>query len=163
MFCQHCGAEATHELNYCKRCGGNLNPAGSQDLLVRPVVPPATVWGIGATTFLLVAVGLIILFGFISLMADRGMTPPALVTMTLFGALTLLGCVALLVRLWRLLLTGGQAQAVPRPVQLARPTATNELPPQRAGALPEAFGPVPSVTEHTTRTFDPAYREPRQR
>ncbi|HYP52449.1 MAG TPA: hypothetical protein VEQ42_02855 [Pyrinomonadaceae bacterium] len=163
MFCQHCGAEATHELNYCKRCGGNLNPVGAQDLSVRPAVPPATVWGIGATTFLIVVIGLLIILGFVSMRADRGLSPPALTTISLFGAMTLLGSVALLMRLWRLLLTGGQTQVVNRPVQLARPTATNELPPQKVSALPEAFGPVPSVTEHTTRTFDPAYREPRQR
>src|SRR5689334_17911296 len=31
MFCPSCGFEYTHKTNYCKRCGGDLTPAGATD------------------------------------------------------------------------------------------------------------------------------------
>ena len=160
MYCQHCGAETPPDLKYCKRCGGNLNPSGATELAARPGVSPASVWGVGATTFLLVVGGLVVLFGFLYGMAQRGLHPPAIMTLALFGALTILGSVALLVRLWRILLTGGHMQAsAPRAAAIPRPAASYELPPQRVSAITEGFGHVPSVTEHTTRTFEPAYKE----
>ena len=161
MFCQHCGVEVTHDLNYCKRCGGGLNP---QELAPRASVSPFTVWGIGTTTVFLVVGGLAVLFAFIFGLARRGDLPaPAITMLAVLGTLTILGSTALMMRLWRFLLAGPHAQTPARPAQLPRPSAASELPPPRARALPEAFDPVPSVTEHTTRTFDPAYREPRQR
>jgi hypothetical protein len=52
-----------------------------------------------------------------------------------------------------------QQQQPAQPLPL-KPQTTSELYAGRPGALPEA---VPSVTEHTTRTFAPAYREPIER
>ena len=162
MFCQHCGVEVTHDLNYCTRCGGSLGP---QELAPRPHVSALSVWGIGMTTLFLVVGGMAVLFGFIfGLSRESRLPAPALTFLALFGVVMILGSVGMLTRLWRLLLTGANAQqAPPRPAQLPRPSATNELPPARASFLPEAFGPAPSVTEHTTRTFDAVRREPRAR
>ena len=164
MFCQHCGVEVTHDLNYCTRCGGSLGQPGSQEPAPRAPVSAMSVWGVGVTTLFLVLGGLGILFGCIFGLAMESRVPaPALVFIALFGTLTLLGSVALLMRLWRFLLAGPHTQTPSHPARLSRPSTSGELPPPRASALPEAFGHVPSVTEHTTRTFDPAYREPRRR
>jgi hypothetical protein len=160
MFCQHCGAETPPDLKYCKRCGGTLNHARTPDPPARPALSPAAVWGIGATTILLVLGGLGMLFGFLFGMTRRGLPAPVIVMLAICGALTILISAALLMRFWRLLLTGGHVQAQPRPAEVLQ-QASYELPPRRPSAITEAFGHVPSITEHTTRTFDPAYRESR--
>ncbi len=62
MFCQFCGTEATHELNYCKRCGGNLNPpTGISVQDARPPVSPWVAGAIGLTTLTTVLGGLAII------------------------------------------------------------------------------------------------------
>ena len=38
MYCQSCGTEVTKELNYCNRCGANLNASSNlPEQFVRPV------------------------------------------------------------------------------------------------------------------------------
>ncbi|HEV2763486.1 MAG TPA: hypothetical protein VGV38_10960, partial [Pyrinomonadaceae bacterium] len=111
MFCQHCGVEVTHDLKYCTRCGGGLGP---QELAPRPAVSALSVWGIGITTLFLVLGGMAVLFGFIfGLSRESNLHAPALTFFALLGMLTILGSVALLMRLWRILLTGANAQTAP--------------------------------------------------
>jgi hypothetical protein len=157
MYCQFCGAEAAQELNYCKRCGGSLNPlasAGAQEISVRPAVSPLSVWGIGITTLVLVIGGLIVLFGFMMEMARNGFPPPALAWLAILGALTILGSVALLTRLWKFVLGGSSTQSAAAPRSLPLRQLTNELPPHRIEHLPNTPATPASVTEHTTRTFE---------
>lgn len=168
MFCQFCGAEATQDLKYCKRCGGNLNlPATStmgQDM-TRQRVSPFTVAAVGLTTAALVIFGLLVVFGMIYNISDgpQGVRGDALIWLAGFGSLTVFGSVFLLMRLWTMLLGNqpqGQSSAF---FQLRRPAAPQELgAPVINNTLPAASAPVSSVTEHTTRTFEPAYRERQQ-
>jgi hypothetical protein len=152
MYCPHCGNESSGELNYCKRCGGSLNPVapGSSRGLQRPFVPPGTAWAIGTTMFLLIVLGLGAVFAAVDALTERGAIPPVLVLTVIFGALTILGGAALLTFLWTRVL--GTARAPDAPAQLDRHANTNELPPARVGAFADSH--IPSVTEHTTRTFD---------
>jgi hypothetical protein len=162
MYCQYCGTEATNELNYCKRCGGNLNPPMSAPVesFARPSISPMAVWGMGASTFGIVFGGLIVLFGFISEMMRTGNLHGAVyVWMAALGALIIVGSVGLLVWLWLSLLGGRTRHETSSSPQLRRPSASTAdfiTAPPRVSALPE---PVPSVTEHTTRTFEPSYRD----
>jgi hypothetical protein len=151
MYCPHCGNESSGELNYCKRCGGSLNPpALSSPRETRPVVLPSTAWAMGVTMFLIIVFGLFAVFAALDKLAERGVTPPVLVLTVIFGALTILGGASLLTFLWTRVLGSPRAAA---PAQFGgKPTHTSELPPSRLGALPDAH--FPSVTEHTTRTFD---------
>ena len=153
MYCQFCGAEATQELNYCKRCGGNLTPlagGGGQEMM-RSQVSPLSVWGIGITTLILVVGGLIVLFGFMMEMGRSGFPPPALALLAACGAVTILGSVALLTFLWKYVLGGASTRNV-NPAALPPRRLNNELPPHSINNLPEH---VPaSITEHTTRTFE---------
>jgi len=150
MYCPHCGNESSGELNYCKRCGGNLNPLtlnATQE--TRPAaVPTRTAWAMGLTMLFLIVFGLVAVFSAVDKLADR-VIPPVLVLTVIFGALTVLGGATLLAFLWTRVIGSQRAAA---PTQLGRPTNTSELPPSRLGALPDAH--FPSVTEHTTRTFD---------
>lgn len=161
MYCQFCGAEATQELKYCKRCGGNLNPPTSIALpeTTQPKLSPFSVAAIGLTTAALVVFGLLVVFGMIYNISSgpQGVRGDTLIWLGGFGAVTILGSVIFLVRLWMLLLGArqtGSAGLFP----LANKIPTRELGTPVINALPN--GMPPSVTEQTTRTFEPAYREP---
>lgn len=107
---------------------------------------------------LTVMVGLGIIFGGATEFARNGVHPAAIVWMVLFSSATLFGCTAMMIRFWTKLLSMQRetiATQQPRPVFGERPPMQH-LPPQRVE-------PVPSVTEHTTRTFSPIYREPADR
>lgn len=153
MYCPNCGAESTQGLNYCNRCGGNLNPLaanGSQE--IRPAVSTGTAWAIGVTMFFIVAVGLAAVFGTLSDLVHF-LHPEAVIALAFSGLATVLGSVFLITRFWMRLLTGTRKKdAAPR--LAARPSTTAELGPARVSALPDA--PFASVTEHTTRTLEHA-------
>ncbi|HEV2704688.1 MAG TPA: zinc ribbon domain-containing protein [Pyrinomonadaceae bacterium] len=161
MFCPNCGTEATPGLNYCKRCGGNLN----QSLVVQESHPVAlsvgSAWAIGVTTLVLVLGALGVLMGATVALVEHGVPPKNITLIALFGAATILGSVGLLMRLWTTLLRGqSRALTSKMTAQLPTPKATlSELHQTRSvvgAALPDY---VPSVSEHTTRAFDPVRRD----
>jgi len=100
--------------------------------------------------------GLGIVFGGATEFARQGLHPAAIVWMVLFSAAALFGCVGLMIRFFTKMMTLqrelGPPQQQPRPAFSERQSAQH-LPPPR-------MEPVPSVTENTTRTFTPIYREP---
>jgi hypothetical protein len=158
MFCPYCGTESTQGLNYCKRCGGNLAPlAQGPAQETRPaVVAPGSAWAAGLTTAAVVIMGVGMIFPIVSELTSRGMHPTAVVAIALCVALTVLGCVAMLLRFWSLLFgvrAAGRAAhtpALPDP----KSTDTRALGDQRFDALNPAS--IPSITEQTTRTLEHA-------
>ena len=156
MYCPTCGNEISVELKYCNRCGANLTlPAMSAPMMMAPpkLTVPSIVLGIT------ILGGLGIIFGAVTEMARRDLHPAAIVWMVLFSAATLFGCVGLLIRFLTKMMTLQQREIAPPPQQSwpAMPDrpAMHHLPPR--------MEPVPSVTENTTRTFTPIYREPADR
>ncbi len=157
MYCPSCGNEIAVELKYCNRCGANLSlPAASASTVVAgpPVklAVPTIVLGLTITG------GLAIIFGGAAQFALVGLHPAAIAWIVLFSTATLFGCTAMLIRFWTKMLTLQRETIVSQPVKPAfveRPPA-QQLPPQR-------FEGMPSVTENTTRTFSPSYREPSDR
>ena len=155
MYCPTCGNEITVELKYCNRCGANLTlPATSTPMALAPVKLGFPSLVLGITTL----GGLGIILGSASEFARQGMHPAFIVWMVLFGAATLFGCTGLLIRFLTKMMTMGRELAPPqqqlRPQFTDRPTMPH---------LPPRMEPVPSVTENTTRTFTPVYREPADR
>ena len=153
MYCPTCGNEITVELKYCNRCGANLTlPAMSAPMALAPVklTVPSIVLGIT------ILGGLGVIFGSATEFARQGLHPAAIVWMVLFSSATLFGCTGLLIRFLTKMMTLGRElapqQPQPRPAFADRP-AIPHLPPPR-------MEPVGSVTENTTRTFSPIYREP---
>ena len=75
------------------------------------------------------------------------------------GSLTILGSIFLLTRFWMRLLSHGKPERTDVTRLYAPHTHTNELgpQPQHFAALHDA--PIPSVTEHTTRTLEHAKRK----
>ncbi|MFN2414818.1 MAG: hypothetical protein ABR603_06730 [Pyrinomonadaceae bacterium] len=158
MFCPYCGTESTQGLNYCKRCGGNLAPlaqGGAQE--TRPaVVAQGAAWAAGLTTAAVAIIGIGTIFPLTSELAMRGMPAAAVVWISLFLALSVVGCVAMLLRFWSLLFgvraAGDSGRAAPA-LPDAKAVDTRELGASRFDSLNPAS--VPSVTEQTTRTLEP--------
>ena len=155
MYCPTCGNEISAELKYCNRCGANLTlPASVAPMMLAPVrlTVPSIVLGIT------ILGGLGVIFGAASDFARQGLHPAAIVWMVLFSSATLFGCTGLLIRFLTKMMTLGRELAPPqlqsRPAFTDRPTVPH---------LPPRMEPVPSVTENTTRTFSPVYREPADR
>ena len=157
MYCPTCGNEITVELKYCNRCGANLSlPAMAPPVAMAPVklTLPSIVLG------LTILGGLGVIFGSATEFARQGLHPFAIVWMVLFSSATLFGCTGLMIRFFTKMLSA--QQGVPAVKQSHATITINDR--QTAHHLPPPrLEPVPSVTENTTRTFSPIYREPADR
>lgn len=149
MYCSACGVAVAKGLSFCNYCGARL-PATEEALEFREVRPGLLVSAM-AGIFVLGLPGIVFL---IFMLKAVGLDPQQ--TMA-FAWTSLLLLVALEAVFLFLLLRrkprkdkSDQGHRFPNP-------QTKELDMKHAGVLPE---PLPSVTEHTTRAFDPA---PRQR
>jgi hypothetical protein len=154
MYCPTCGNEITVELKYCNRCGANLMVLPSN--LPAPLTTPVSLTAPTIVIGLTIIGGLGIIFAGATELAQMHVHPAAITWMVLFSMATLFGCSAMLIRFWTKMVGARQPLAPPENV---RPAFERATPSQ----LPPHFDSVPSVTEHTTRTFSHAYREPTKR
>ena len=152
MYCSTCGVEATQDVVYCKRCGSVLNQQTS--LQARPVSLTGPSWAMA----LMIVVMVGIIFGSVVNLADRGVSAVALTWIVIAGLGSVIALVAMIFQqLSRMVMTNQQRV---QPAQL-KSQATGEL---YQGSRPSALSEgVPSVTENTTRFFEPVYREPVER
>ena len=150
MYCSSCGVAVTQGRSYCNYCGAKLSDTKAESINKSPEVRPETlvaamvfafIFGLLAITFLLgmmkavlhLESGLILAFALLSFM----------IMLSLEGVFI------------RLLFRGRRGQEKSGdPVRLSGPS-TNELDAAHARVLPEPA----SVTEHTTRAFEPIYSE----
>ena len=151
MYCPNCGDQTTQGLKYCKRCGTGLGAAASAEQQA------SSGKAMGAMLFLVSLVsiaGFIALFSTVYSLGERpNFEPKWLIGIMAFGGATVLGVVGLLV--WLLLRFSGH-QPVPHREKSERPVVRDYVPQQ----LPASPSSMPSVTENTTRNFDPAvYRD----
>ena len=160
MFCPSCGTEYTIELKYCNRCGANLNPNFASQS-VQPVIVNVT----KPTLIIGVLMLLITLGGFAGLVGGTiGLAQilhgnDTFMAIIMFGMLTILIVDIFLVRLLSKLINAalssnaqpqlGPAMPAGMPAQFQNPTTTARL------------QSMPSVTENTTRFFEP-YRAPEE-
>lgn len=151
MYCPSCGIDSVDGLKYCKRCGAGLSTSTS------PIEAKASVGAAMGTMLFLVALvsiaGFIALFSTVYSLGEHGFDKGALVAIMAFGGATVIGVIGLLV--WLLLRLTGY-QPVPH-LDKTEKTLARDYAPQQLPASPIS---MPSVTENTTRNFDPAvYRE----
>lgn len=155
MFCPSCGTEYTIELKYCNRCGANLStnlaPPGVQPVIVNVTKPTLII----AVLLLLVTLG-----GFGGLVGGAISLAPilhgndAFMAIILFGMLTILIVDIFLVRLLsKLISTALSSNAQPQfgPTMPAGMLAQF----QNSKTTTARLQGVPSVTENTTRFFEP--------
>ena len=148
MFCSTCGVAVTAGLTYCNYCGSPLNgPKDNKSGEVRTEFLVASM----VMVFVFGLVAITMLIGVMKVMVDLNIGQILAFAMLCF--LMLISIEGVLVRLLFRQGRGRHREEADDLVQLKSP-ATNEL--DIARALPE---PVPSVTEHTTRAFEPIYNE----
>ena len=155
MYCSSCGWVVPANLAYCNRCGAKTT-ANQTDSLIKPslVFPESLVWAV--VSVFIGGIGVII--GLMAVMKNVvGFDAKFIlaVTAVCFGLLVLLEAVLIF-----MLLTVHRDALKINSLGRTKDHQTKELDEAQLRALPD---PVASVTEHTTRTFEPIYIEQKQK
>ena len=149
MYCSSCGVAVTQNRSYCNHCGAKLNRDNDgAPAQVRPEMLIASMVGLFICGLLVMTVLMGVLKNVLGMPVDRIMTAMALP----FLLMLLLEGVFL-----RLLLQRTRRE---EKKSLSNEQITNELDSARARLLAE---PLSSVTDHTTRAFEPIPRERTQK
>lgn len=155
MFCPSCGADIPAELKYCNRCGAHLStPAPTY---APPVIKPVRMGLPSVVLGLMVTIGLAIIFNGAFELARIQLHPAAVAWIVIFSLATLFGCTALLLRVWLKIVSMNRDTFQPQQLYSPPVQAPQQIPAPRQ-QFPR-LEPMGSVTEHTTRTFNPVYRE----
>jgi hypothetical protein len=151
MYCSSCGVAVAQGLTYCNYCGAKLNAAMGDDVDQTTELKPGLL--------VCAMVGLFI-FGLVAITMLLGMMKAVLHlnegAILAFAVLCFLMMLSLEGVFLRLLFSRRRGTEGAGDTVFFKGQATKELDAAQAGALPE---PVASVTEHTTRAFDPIYSE----
>lgn len=151
MYCSACGVAMEEGLSYCKNCGAKLSGAkGGRDVTSPHVRPEMLVSAISAL-FIFGLVAITMLMGVMKVVLQ--MPVERVLAFSLVPLLLLLIVEGLFIRL---LLSSKRGVQEAGKVGSLKGSATRELDAAQPLSLPQ---PTPSVTEHTTRTFDPIYTE----
>jgi uncharacterized membrane protein YvbJ len=151
MYCSSCGSVVTQGLSYCNHCGAKLNGAKSESVTKSSeLFPDSLVWAI-VSVFV---VGLGCIIGLMALMKDLlNFNTGIILTIASLSFLLMFAIEGVFI--WMLLSRRRGAKEV-RDTEEAKEQVTKELDAAQPRALAE---PVPSITEHTTRKFEPVYSE----
>jgi hypothetical protein len=159
MYCSICGATVAQGLNFCNHCGsrlsgvkgGSLESGISDEFQMRSELKPE---------FLITAMIVVFVFGLAAITCLIGVMKAVLnlnggqiLAFTVLCFLIMLMVEAVCIRLLFRRNLGAEAT---RAQLLSKEQTTKELDASQARELPEH---LPSVTEHTTRAFDPIYNE----
>jgi|SRR6266536_1122948 len=149
MYCSSCGVAVTQGLTYCNYCGAKLSRGDSADK--PPDIRPGGLVSMMVATFVM---GLFAITVFMGVMkAVLHLETGALLAFMLLSFLVMLLLEGIFIRLLFRPLKHGHDE--PRNTFQNNRGSTKELEAQTR--LP--MEPVASVTEHTTRAFDPIYSE----
>ena len=150
MYCSCCGASVAQGLSYCNHCGAKLSGEKDDSLIKSSEVKPASL------VFGMIAV---LVFGFVAItfpmmaMKMGGLNVGQIHAFTTLSVLIMVVVEGVFISQ---LLRRKRGPEETGHAVLPRQQATRELDAAQARVLPEA---IPSVTEHTTRSFEPIYRE----
>ena len=158
MFCPSCGAESTNELNYCNRCGANLSSALLPVTEIAPISVTKPILIIGMVMLFLTLGGFAGVLSSATELATRTGGGDLSIAIVFFGMITILTIDILLFRLLSKLINAALSagRALPAKKSSTQPQSPLHLPRPTTARLE----PAHSVTENTTRFFEPAYREP---
>ncbi|HKS28747.1 MAG TPA: hypothetical protein VJS44_13050 [Pyrinomonadaceae bacterium] len=150
MYCPSCGLQQTQELRYCPRCGANLAPASQE----KPPSLVGPIWAVSLATMLITLAGLAFIFIFTMMLISRDMQLlGSHVLVIAFFMLIVLVIGGLLVRQLSRLLSLYQSRGAEAPAKSQ--AGRNELGGREAPRLEAVSEPPISITESTTRTFEP--------
>ena len=147
MYCASCGVAVAQGLSYCNYCGAKLSGAKGEDVIKSSEVKPES---------LVAAMVFVFVFGLVAITVLMGVMKDVVhLDVGQILAIALLSFLIMLmlegVFIWLLMRRKHSAEEVGSSA-LLKEQATKELDAAQARVLPE---PVPSVTEHTTRAFEP--------
>jgi hypothetical protein len=171
MYCSTCGVLATPGLRYCKGCGERFIDTSP---LAGTAPPQATsnltgaAWAIALATTAITLGGFGILFSTIARIVvpapwsvnvprHPGEFIPIAITMIVFGSAAIFMIVFMLIRLFTRLMNLPQE---PKRNEKNSQSNADQFRPTPMNMPPQIQAPpisMPSVTEHTTRNFDPVY------
>ena len=158
MYCPVCGVESTQGLNYCKRCGANLTialqttePAVGGGLKGSHFAFALASLSLGTAVVALGGLGLVL--SYVEDMSRQG-TAGILPKLILLLGLPMVFAISVLL-VWQISrLIGMPRQSIGASPPPPRPAVSTYTPVPVQIAAPLADSAA-SVTEHTTRTFDP--------
>lgn len=151
MYCSSCGAAVAQGLSYCNLCGAKLSGAKGDSVINSSEVKPDLIVCAMVAVFFLGLGAIAVLIGVMKQIV--GFELNIILAVTVFSLMLLLVVEGVLISL--LLRRKRSAEEAGDAAQLNERT-TKELGATQAGMLAE---PLPSVTEHTTRSFEPVYNE----
>ena len=152
MFCPNCSAEYSQKINYCKRCGAHMTSAtNTVEVHVPRIRFAGMFWALG---FVGIG-GLIACFTAFSEFARAGLRGDHLIIPFVMGLLFLGGIAGGMI--WQLSrLVSTFQQNIRQPKIEAAPLPQYQAPaPPLSSSVIELQEPMSSVSEHTTRSFDP--------
>ena len=151
MYCSSCGVAVAQGLSYCNYCGAKVTGGPGDGIARPPAVKPELLVSAIVGLFILGLFAIAVLIGVLKSVA--GFDPPFLLAAMMFSFLLWFVVEGVLIGM---LLKGKRAPKETGDIRRLNGNTTKELDEAQARILPE---PVASVTEHTTRAFDPIYRE----
>jgi hypothetical protein len=151
MYCSSCGVAVAQGLSYCNNCGAKLSGAKGDNVIKSSEVKPELLVSAMVAVFVLGLGAIAVLIGVLKAVA--GFDLPFLLAATMLSFVLMLVVEGVLIGL---LLRGNRGAKEAGDTERLKEQTTKELGEAQARVLPE---PVPSVTEHTTRAFEPIYSE----
>ena len=151
MYCSTCGVNVAQGLSYCNYCGATLSGAKGETRSKSPEVKPELLVSAMVVVFVFGLVAITMLIGVMKSVLH--LNEGAILAFTLLSFLIMVFLEGVFIRL---LLRRKRGSEEAGNTVLLKGQATKELDAAQARVLPE---PVPSVTEHTTRAFEPIHRE----
>ena len=148
MYCSSCGVAVTQGLTYCNYCGAKLNYGDSGDK--PPDIRPGGLVSMMVITFVFGLFAITVFMGMMKAVLHFEYGPLVAFTMLSFLIMLMLEGIFIL-----LLFRRKPGHDEPRDMRRNNRATTKEL--EAQSRLP--IEPIPSVTEHTTRAFDPIYSE----
>jgi hypothetical protein len=155
MYCSSCGVALTPGLSYCNHCGEKLSSARRDKIIKSPEMRPEPLVGAMVFCFIFGLVAITMLIGVMK--SELGLNTGQILAFAILSFLILLSLEGVFIRLLFRRKPGAEEAG---DTVLSKGQATRELDAAQARVLPE---PLPSVTEHTTRAFDPTYPERRSK
>lgn len=161
MYCSSCGHPVAEGLSYCKQCGVSLvpsvtvrepamlarRPSGGLGLLIAFAIIVTAGITLGGLAMVLILVEELVRMSF----PVKNITGLAIVSL-----LMIMGTASLIGRQVSRLISAYQPTGVPEPASKLVPHE-----PRTFTQIPSFREPAASITEHTTRTFEPSQKEPR--
>jgi hypothetical protein len=149
MYCSFCGVAVTKGLSYCNQCGSKLN--ANENVEKSPGLTPGLLLPAMVATFILGMVVITALMGVMKVILD--LPVDAILILTSVPFLLMLVLEAIFIRLF---LRRTRDTTTAQDSLGAQQRKTNELDEAHTRSLHE---PIASVTEHTTRAFEPIYHD----